>query len=54
MFLHLSDATKNLAQSINYEIKRKQSEFERLTQWILGFQRFLPKIRFKIENGFRF
>ena len=38
-----SDATKNVAQSINYEIKLKQSEFERNSKKILGFERVLSK-----------
>ena len=39
-----SDATKNVAQSVNYEIKQKRSEFERNAKKILGFERFLSKI----------
>ena len=40
-----SDATKNVAPSINYDIKQKQSEFERNVKKILDFERFLSKIR---------
>ena len=39
------DATKNVAQSINYKVKPKQSEFDRYAKKILGFERFLSKIR---------
>ena len=40
-----SDATKNVAQSINYKIKLKQSELKWYAKTILGFERFLSKIR---------
>ena len=40
-----SDATKNVPQPINYEVKRKQSEFERQAQRISRFRCFLLKIR---------
>ena len=40
-----SDATKNVAQSINYERKQKESELERSAKTILRFPRFLAKIR---------
>ena len=46
-----SDAAKNVAQSINYEIKQKQSEFVRNAKKILGFERFLSKIR-DIEKNY--
>ena len=44
------DATKNVAQSINYKIKLKQSEFKWYAKKILGFERFSSKIR-DIENN---
>ena len=40
-----SDATKNVVQSINYEIKLKQSEFKWYAKKILSFEHFLSKIR---------
>ncbi len=40
-----SDATKKVAHSINCEIKLKQRKFERNAKKILGFERFLSKIR---------
>ena len=40
-----SDATKKVAHSINYEMKLKQRKFERNAKKILGFERFLSKIR---------
>ena len=39
-----SDATKNVTQSADNEIKQKQSEFERNAKKILGFKRFMSKI----------
>ena len=44
-FSLLSNATKNVAQSVNYKIEQKKSEFERNTKKIYGFERFLSKIR---------
>ena len=46
-----SDATKNVAQSINYKIKLKQSEFKWYAKKILGFVRFVSKIRDVEKNG---
>ena len=40
-----SDATKNVRHSADYEITQKQSEFERNAKKILGFERFLSKVR---------
>ena len=37
--------TKTVAQSINYKVKQKQSEFKRNAKKILDFERFLSKIR---------
>ena len=39
------DATKNVAQPINYKIKLKQSGFKWYAENLLGFERFLSKIR---------
>ena len=43
--MQISDATKSVAQLRNYEIKQKQSKFERKAKKTLGFEHFLPKIR---------
>ena len=40
-----SNATKNVAQSINYKVKLKQSEFKWYAKKILGFEHLLSKIR---------
>ena len=40
-----SNATKNVAQSINYKIKWKKSEFNWDAKEILGFERFFSKVR---------
>ena len=39
-----SDATKSVALSTNYQIKQKQSEFERNDKTFLGFERCWWKI----------
>ena len=39
------DATKNVAQSINYKIELKQSRIKWYAKKILDFDRFLSKIR---------
>ena len=44
------DATKNIARSAEYGTKQKQSEFETSAKKILGFERFLSKIRDMEKN----
>ena len=48
-----SDPTRNVAQSVNYKIKQKQGDFEWNAKKILGFQRFLSKIRDIEKNRHR-